>query len=51
MDGISNTAALSTEVLSGPIERVTFHNAETGFCILQVKLHGQRGPATVVGTR
>ena len=25
------------EVLAGIIERVTFHNAETGFCVLRVK--------------
>jgi exodeoxyribonuclease V alpha subunit len=25
------------EVLAGLIERVTFHNAENGFCVLRVK--------------
>jgi hypothetical protein len=29
--------------------RVTFHNAETGFCVLRVKVRGQRDLATVVG--
>jgi len=37
------------EVLAGIIERVTFHNAETGFCVLRVKARGHRDLATVVG--
>ena len=32
-----------------PVERVTFHNAETGFCVLRVKARGHRDLATVVG--
>jgi exodeoxyribonuclease V alpha subunit len=39
----------AAETLSGLIERVVFHNPETGFCVLKVKLAGQREPATVVG--
>jgi exodeoxyribonuclease V alpha subunit len=39
----------AAETLSGLIERVVFHNSETGFCVLRVKLAGQREPATVVG--
>jgi exodeoxyribonuclease V alpha subunit len=35
--------------LAGLVERVTFHNAETGFCVLRVKVRGQRDPVTVVG--
>jgi exodeoxyribonuclease V alpha subunit len=35
--------------LSGLVERVAFHNAESGFCVLRVKLAEQREPATVVG--
>ena len=31
------------------MERVTFHNAETGFCVLRVKVRGQRDLVTVVG--
>ena len=51
MDGApaGNGAAPPTEVLSGLVERVTFHNAETGFCVLRVKLRGQRDLATLVG--
>src|SRR3954467_10586590 len=38
-----------TEALAGLVERVTFHSAETGFCVLRVKVRGQRDPITVVG--
>ena len=31
------------------VERVTFHNAETGFCVLRVKARGRRDLMTVVG--
>ena len=37
------------EVLAGPVERVTFHNADNGFCVLRVKARGQRDLVTVVG--
>jgi exodeoxyribonuclease V alpha subunit len=37
------------EALAGLVERVTFHNPETGFCVLRVKVRGQRELATVVG--
>jgi hypothetical protein len=30
------------EVLTGLVERVTYHNAENGFCVLRVKARGQR---------
>src|SRR3954451_13908946 len=49
MDGVSNTAGPPTEALAGLVERVTFHNADTGFCVLRVKVRGQRDPVTVVG--
>ena len=32
----------SREPLSGLVERVTFHSAETGFCVLRVKVRGHR---------
>src|ERR1700759_5021217 len=38
-----------TEVLAGLIERVTFHNAENGFCVLRVKARGQRDLINVIG--
>src|SRR5687768_388950 len=37
------------EALAGLVERVTFHSPETGFCVLRVKLRGQRELVTVVG--
>jgi len=43
------TGSVISEVLAGPIERVTFHNAETGFCVLRVKARGHRDLVTVVG--
>jgi exodeoxyribonuclease V alpha subunit len=32
------------EVLAGLVERVTFHNAENGFCVLRAKARGHRDP-------
>src|SRR6516162_1138577 len=40
----------STEEVSGLIERVTFHNEENGFCVLRVKVRGQRDEVTVLGS-
>ena len=37
------------EVLAGIVERVTFHSADTGFCVLRVKARGHRDLATIVG--
>jgi exodeoxyribonuclease V alpha subunit len=37
------------EVLAGLVERITFHNAENGFCVLRIKARGHRDLATVVG--
>jgi exodeoxyribonuclease V alpha subunit len=37
------------EQLGGLIERVTFHNAESGFCVLRVKVRGQRDLVTLIG--
>jgi exodeoxyribonuclease V alpha subunit len=37
------------EVLAGIVERVTFHNDESGFCVLRVKARGHRDLVTVVG--
>jgi exodeoxyribonuclease V alpha subunit len=38
-----------TEVGVGLVDRVTFHNAENGFCVLRVKARGQRELITVLG--
>ncbi|MBK1650528.1 ATP-dependent RecD-like DNA helicase [Rhabdochromatium marinum] len=37
------------ETLAGPVERVTFHSPESGFCVLRVKVRGERELITVVG--
>ncbi len=43
-------AASSTqEVRAGLVERITFHNAENGFCVLRAKARGHRDLVTVVG--
>src|SRR5712664_2874647 len=37
------------EVLAGPVERVTFHNDDSGYCVLRIKARGHRELITVVG--
>ena len=37
------------EVLAALVERVTYHNAENGFCVLRAKARGHRDIVTVVG--
>jgi hypothetical protein len=39
----------TTEVMAGSIERVKFHSAENGFCVLCIKASGHRELVTVVG--
>lgn len=46
--GEASSSAL-VEALAGLVERVTFHNAENGFCVLRVKARGRRDLITVVG--
>ena len=45
----SNSEASTQEVLAGFVERVTFHNAENGFCVLRAKARGHRDLVTIVG--
>ena len=45
----SANANPSKEVLAGWIERVTFHSAANGFCVLRVKARGHLELVTVVG--
>ena len=42
-------ASPDREVLAGPVERVTFHNPENGFCVLRTRARGHRDLVTVVG--
>src|SRR5450756_1352138 len=37
------------DVLAGLVERVTYHNAENGFCVLRTKARGHRDLVTVIG--
>ncbi len=46
---IQATQTTVHEVLAGLVERVTFHNADSGFCVLRVKARGHRDLVTVVG--
>ena len=43
------THSADREVLAGPVERVTFHNPENGFCVLRTRARGHRELVTVVG--
>ena len=48
--GVGRQAEISDqEVLAGLVERVTFHNPESGFCVLQRKTREHRDMITVVG--
>jgi exodeoxyribonuclease V alpha subunit len=47
---VTPPAAPHHEDLAGLAERVTFHNDESGFCVLPVKARGYRDLVTVVGT-
>ena len=38
-----------TEHLSGLVERITYHNPETGYCVLRVKAERKKELVTVVG--
>jgi exodeoxyribonuclease V alpha subunit len=37
------------EVLAGLVERVTYHNADNGFCVVRVNARGHRDLVTLVG--
>jgi len=37
------------EYLSGTIERITYHNADNGFCVIRVKVKGHKDLVTVTG--
>jgi exodeoxyribonuclease V alpha subunit len=41
--------AQTLERLSGLVERVTFQNADSGFCVLRLKVKGERDVVTLVG--
>ncbi|MCC5844796.1 MAG: ATP-dependent RecD-like DNA helicase [Verrucomicrobia bacterium] len=39
----------SHEMISGLVDRVTFHNEDNGFSVLKVQVKGQKEPVTLVG--
>ncbi|MFN2348799.1 MAG: ATP-dependent RecD-like DNA helicase [Thioalkalivibrio sp.] len=43
------TAEAHREVLAGLVQRVTFHNADNGFCVLRLKARGHRDLVTTIG--
>jgi hypothetical protein len=45
----SPSTAATQEALAGLVERVTFHNAESGFCVLRARARGHRDLVTIVG--
>ena len=47
MTATASTPAL--DQLSGLVERVTFHNADSGFCVLRLKVKGERDLVTLIG--
>jgi exodeoxyribonuclease V alpha subunit len=46
---VSSPLPAIQEALAGTIERVTFHNAENGFCVLRAKARGHRDLVTIIG--
>lgn len=49
MSNQEQPSTTATTSLSGTVDRVTFHNDETGFTVLKVLLGGRKTPVTVVG--
>ena len=49
MPKATTLAQNTAEHLAGLVERVTFHNPDSGFCVLRVKVRGQRDLVTVLG--
>lgn len=45
----SEPATRELEHLDGLVERVTFYNAESGFCVLRLQVKGERELVTLVG--
>ena len=43
-DAVSNVTGPPTEALIGLVERVTFHNADSGLCVLRVKVRARPTP-------
>jgi len=50
MNATAPERSAPTTQLSGVIERVTFFNEESGFCVLRIKAPGHREEVTVIGS-
>jgi hypothetical protein len=50
MTAATSDRSTPTESISGLIERVTFFNEESGFCVLRLKAPGHRDEVTVIGS-
>lgn len=46
---MSNSTENPLDHLAGLVERVTFHNEENGFCVLRLKVKGERDLITLIG--
>src|SRR3989442_1121145 len=49
MDMKPQRGSSPAEVLAGLVERITYHNAENGFCVLRARARGHRDVVTVIG--
>src|SRR5579883_2393325 len=49
MSSSGDPEAPMPDTLSGVIERITFHNLDSGYCVLRVRAAGHRDVVTVVG--
>ena len=45
----SSSPSPRAETLTGLVERVTYHNAENGFCVLRIKVRGHKELETLIG--
>lgn len=46
----NNKPTTQFEYLSGPVERITYHNLENGFCVIRIKVKGHRDLVTLTGS-
>lgn len=46
---LNATSKPELDRLEGLVERVTFHNADSGFCVLRLKVRGERELITLIG--
>src|ERR1700679_1971084 len=49
METAGSGSSSDREPLAGLVERVTFHSADSGFCVLRIKARGHRDLVTVLG--